>query len=196
MITISPDIAEGKRYLQQLDRTEIPRVIGRTLDRTKRFAATRTNRAIRERVNLKRATVDAAIKTRRSGEIGTLTALSAGRAWFEVVVSGKPIPLRDFSANQTKRGVTYRVSKSVGRRLYRRAGQNSFIVKRIGGHVFTRTGPDPKGPLTVPIKKVYGPSLPQYFSTKRIQRPIIQETQNFWNRDLIANARFALSKRK
>jgi hypothetical protein len=195
-LTFTPDVSNARKYLWELQGRELPRVIGRTLDGSARFASTRANRVMRERVNLSRAVVSGAIKHRRSSEIQSITALNLGRAWFEVRVSGKPISLRDYAARQTKKGVTFKVSKQGARKRYVRKGQNSFIVNRFGGHVFTRIGADPPGPTTVPIKKAAGPSLPQFFSTKKMQQQVIHPTRDFWIRELQSNIRFAISKRK
>ena len=47
------------------------------------------------------------------------------------------IPLRDFKPTQNKRGVSYRVSKTEGRKTI----PGAFIVNRYGGHVYKRPNP-------------------------------------------------------
>lgn len=192
---LSADTAGAKRYLEQLSRRELPKVIGRSLMRSAASGKTFLSKTLRQRINLKKRDIDQSISTRRSNEIGSIEVLRAGRAWFEVRVSGNPIPLRGFAAKSTRRGATYKVSKIGKRRVYVRKGQPGFIVQSLGGHVFVRKGPEPPGPETVPIQKVFGPSLPQYFSTRRVQDAEIAHVRQFWAREVIRNARFALQRR-
>ncbi len=195
MIKVTCDTKGARDYLRRLEQRDIPRVVGRTLDRTAKSVRTFVSRSMRERVNLPKAVVDKAITHRRSGEIQNIRALDLGRAWFEIRVSGKPVPLRDFGAKQTARGVSFKVSKKGSRKTYTRKGRSAFIVTRIGGHVFVRTGPNPKGANQAPIKKVYGPSLPQFFATKRQRDQAIARAQEVWGAELTRNARFALQRR-
>lgn len=194
--TVSVDIKPAKDYLNLLTKRELPRVIGRSLDRTAASGKTFLSRSLRERLALKKAIVDKAISKRRSGEIQNITALNLGRAWFEIIASGDPIPLRDYGARATaKRGVTYQVSRTTGRKSYRAKGNLAFVVARFGNHVFVRTGADPPGKKKAPITKVFGPSLPQAFRTKRERNALIAHCEQVWATEVIRNARFALSRR-
>jgi hypothetical protein len=194
--TVSVDIKPAKDYLNRLTKRELPRVIGRSLDRTAASGKTFLSRSLRERLALKKAVVDKGISKRRSSEIQNITALNLGRAWFEIRASGKPIPLKDYGARATaRRGVTYQVSRKAGRRTYRAKGNLAFIVERFGSHVFVRTGPNPPGPRGAPIRKVFGPSLPQTFRTKRERNALIAHCEQVWATEIIRNARFALSRR-
>lgn len=193
---ISIDIKPAKDYLNRLTKRELPRVIGRSLDRTAASGKTFLSRNLRERLALKKSVVDKSITKRRSSEIQNITALNLGRAWFEIRASGKPIPLRDYNARATaKRGVTYQVSRKAGRRSYRAKGNLAFVVERFGGHVFVRVGANPLGPRGAPIMKVFGPSLPQTFRTKRERDALIAHCKQVWATEVINNARFALSRR-
>lgn len=194
-VSVACDTRGARDYLKRLEQRDIPRVVGRTLDRTRASVKTFVSREMRQRVNLPKAVVDRAITSRRSGEIQSLRALEQGRAWFEIVVSGKPTALRDFAAKQTTRGVSFKVTRKAARKLYERKGRSSFIIASRGGHVFVRTGPDPKGKLKAPIKKVFGPSLPQFFATKRQRDAAIARAQEVWAAEIIRNARFALQRR-
>lgn len=181
------DVTAAMKKLEQLQKRDIPKVIGRSLTRTGSSTKSRVSRLMRERVNLKKSVVDASLKMRRSAEIQSLAALRAGRSWFEVRVKGTPIPLRDFAARQTARGVTFKVAKRGQRKLYQRQMRKGFVVDKLGQHTFVRTGPNPPGPRGAPIKKVYGPSLPQFFSTKKLQRAAILHAQETWAKELTAN---------
>lgn len=58
-------------------------------------------------------------------------------------------PLRDFGAKQNKSGVSYRISKTSGRKTIKSA----FQVQKWGGRVFIREGKE-----RLPIRQLYGPS--------------------------------------
>lgn len=196
MLKLTADTSAARGYLRDLERSEIPKVIGRTLNRTASSVKSRASREMRQRINLKKAVIDQAISSRRSNEIQNLTALGLGRAWFEVRYSGKPFGIRDFDARGTKKGVTFKVARVGRRKLYVRQGNKGFTVQRLGGHVFTRVGPDPPGSAKAKIKKASGPSIPQFAATKRVQADLIKYAQEFWARELERNIRFAISKRK
>lgn len=195
MFSIQPDIRGARRYLERLEKRDIPRVLGRTLKRTGDFIRTRFSQRLRARLALKKALVDAGITLRRSPDAQSLAAFTLGRTWVEVHVTGKPIPIRDFNARVTRRGVTYQVSRGRGRRLYVSAGQPGFMVASIGNHVFVRKGPDPPGPQSVGIRKAMGPALPHFLKSKREQRELIILAKDFFARDLERNIKFVLQQR-
>lgn len=195
MISLTLDTSGAMALLQRLETRDLPRVVGRTLTRTMNASKTATSRFLRNRIALQKRIIDQAIRTRRSNEIQNLTALQLNRAWFEIHWSGKPIPLRDYEARQTTRGVSFRVSKLKSRRVYTRQGRKAFIVNSLGGHVFVRTGPDPAGPQRAPIKRVMGPSIPQFAVTRKEREAIIAFARQFWAVELQRNIRFALSNR-
>jgi hypothetical protein len=185
---------QAREYLNRLETKDLPRVIGRSLTRTGASAKTFSSRSLRSRINLKKSIIDAGIKIKRGNEIQNLTALSLGRAYFEIRWSGKPFPLREFAARATRRGVTFQVSKSQRRKVYQRKGRLGFMVEKLGGHVFVRVTDDPPGPLKATIKKAFGPSIPQFAITKRERDALIAHVQAFWAREVIQNARFALQR--
>ena len=197
MIKVQPDLSDVRDMLKEFTRgKELARVIGRTLNRTRASTKSASSRLLRKRINLKKSVIDQAIDTRRgTQEIQTLSALAYGRAWFEIIWSGSPFPLRDFGASKNSRGVSFKVSRQSRRKVYELQGRKGFILPSRGGHVFVRTGPNPPGPKKAPIKKVYGPSIPQFAVTKREQRAIIEHARKFWGEELTRNLRFALERR-
>lgn len=196
MIKVTADTSNARRMLRDLEDREIPRVVGRTLTRTASSVRSRASREMRSRINLQKATIEKAITVRRSNDIQKIRMLELLRAWFEIRYSSKPFGIRDFDARETKRGVTFKVSKVGTRKLYVRKGNKGFTVDRFGGHVFSRVGPDPPGPAKAKIKKATGPSIPQFAATKRVQADLIKYAQEFWARELERNIRFAISRRK
>lgn len=196
MIKVIGDVSGAKAYLRQLERHELPKVIGRSLTRAASAARTFSSRKLRDRINLSKSVIDKGIKTRRSNEIQTLTALGLGRAYFEIRWTGTPFPLRDYAARQTSRkGVTFKVARRGPRKAYMRGGRKAFIVAKLGGHVFVRVTDDPPGSMRARIKKVYGPSIPQFAMTKRERRELIAHVTEFYNAEVIRNTKFALSRR-
>lgn len=195
MLTVRPDISEARRYLNRLENVEIRKVVGRALTRSAAAAKTFSSRKLRERLNLSKAVIDRGITTRRSSEVRGIASLSLNTAWFEIRWGGKPFPLRDYAARPTGRGVTFKVAKSGGRKLYRRRGRAAFIIEKLGGHVFVRVTDDPPGPARAKIEKVYGPSIPQFAITRREREQLIAHVKQFFVTEVIRNAKFALSKR-
>ena len=66
------------------------------------------------------------------------------------------IPLREFKARQTKKGVSYRISKTSGRKTIAGAFKGpkpGLTFVRFRGHVMKRVGR-----ARLPIRKLYGPS--------------------------------------
>lgn len=195
MVKVSPDISGARKYLEQLQGRELPRIVGRTLARTAGAVRSQSSKILRQRVTLQKSTIDQAISTARSNEIQNLSMLTLGRAWFEVRFSGKPFPIRDFQARKIPRGVTFRVTRTMPRKLYLRKGQKGFIVERLGGHVFVRDGVDPPGKKKAPIRKAVGPSIPQFAATRRMQAALTEFAREYWARELERNVRFAISRR-
>jgi len=195
MMRIQPDMRPAREYLNRLEKRDIPKVVGRSLDRTGKSVMALFSRRIRQRINLKKSVVDKSLKTRRSSEIQNLVALALGRAYVELIVSGRPIPLRDFAARQVKRGVTYSIRRGGGRKQYTALGQQAFIVRSLGGHVFVRRGPEPPGPATIGIRKVYGPALPHFLLSKKEQRELLAHAAKVWPEEITRNARYALMRR-
>lgn len=117
---------------------------------------------------------------RRGLKVGTIREqiriVRASRALerAEVIVRGQPIPLRDYAARATRRGVTVMVTK--GRRKHIKfKGNAGFQIERWGNHVFVR-----EGAKRLPIRKLWGPSLPSTFSQKVITNAVIAAAREAW----------------
>lgn len=150
----------------------------RTLNRSARVAKTEGSRAIREEHNIKAKDIDRSVTIipARKGDKVILIVM---------IVKGGRFPLKYFGARQTRRGVTAKIKKSEGRKLYpgtfigghvpRRHGRGwrmVYVGIRLGGHVFKR--------LTrhrLPIKKqVTDISIPMEFQRHwgRIKKKVIE----------------------
>lgn len=160
-LDVKVDIQRARRELAGLER-EVNKAAGRALDRVATTVRKEADQEIRKRLTLKSSVVKNSLEKVRP----------YGRALIrDIVASGRPIPLRDYRARQTRKGVTFAVTKGAGRSLYVRKGKHAFIGKgRLPDRVFVARGPNPPGPKHAPIKQVFGPSIPQYFVTKTVKQ--------------------------
>lgn len=98
----------------------------------------------------------------------------------------KRISLKEFGARQTKKGVSYRISKTEGRKTIRSA----FMVDKLGGHVFTRVGKS-----RLPIAKKHGPSPWGVFTGKQLRPAIVAMAQAELKKQIERRIRFQNLKR-
>jgi hypothetical protein len=116
-------------------------IVPRALNHVGDIARTQVKRELAKQTGLTVTVVDKSIRTVR--------AIPA-RQSYELVATGKPIPLRDFAARPTRHGASARPWG------HRRIFPGTFIVRALGGHVFRRVGR-----ARLPIIKLWGPSLPR-----------------------------------
>lgn len=122
----------------------------RALNRTGAAVRTEAVRQIRGRYNLRAGTVRDQIRIVRA---------SRQRLTVDVIASGAPIPLVEFGARQTKKGVTVRVTKQ------RKLVKGVFIARMKSGKVgvFERLGK-----ARLPIRELFSISLPRTFTQRQI----------------------------
>jgi Prophage minor tail protein Z (GPZ) len=195
--SVELDLTQVKRYASDVQKKYVPAAAGIALKRVGTTARNAAAVKIRERLAVKAAVAKGALKVQRIGNGMTI--------W--ITATGKPIPLRDYEARATRRarrvkgiktyqhGVTFRVSRLGKRKQYSREGRPGFIIQSKGGHVFVRTADDPPGEAKAPIKKVYGPSVPQYFVTKVIIQAMEQVARERWPLEFAAALRGVLIRR-
>lgn len=136
-------LREAARIMRAIPRG-FPRVMRRAINRTVDMAATDLKRRAGEQITLKKSEIAKGISKKKasmsnlSGTIGT-TAYRPGVAKFP-------------GTRQTKRGVTYRISKIAGRKRI----ESGFIAVMPSGHrgAFTR-----KSLSRLPIAEAKGPSI-------------------------------------
>lgn len=165
------DIAQARRSLD-LIKTEVDKAAARALERVGVTTRKEASDAIRQRLAIKAGTAKEQIKVTRP--------YGSKRLVRDIVASGKPIAIRDYGARRTKRGVTFKVTKGSKRKIYVAKGNKGFISDRFGGHVFARTEADPPGPRKGRIRKVFGPSLPQYFVTRFVRERMERVAATRW----------------
>jgi len=119
----------------------------------RRETATAINATARKTINMLSKEIGKELATPQKAIKTTIKVASkASQNKLGATVRQRPtsrLSLKEFSARQTKKGVSYRVSKSQGRKTL--AG--AFIVDKIGGHAFKR-----KTKSRLPIVKLQGPS--------------------------------------
>jgi hypothetical protein len=143
MLTIETNVDEllGLGKVLRETGNQAPHAIRRAVNWVGDKAATQVTRALAKQTSAKYGAVRKALRRDRA---------NYGRMVYRIVATGAHIPLRDFGARQTRKGVSAMVWGK------RRVFPHLFIVApRGGGQVFARVG---KGRL--PITKRWGPALP------------------------------------
>lgn len=170
-VNVRSNINEVLMDLQAASREMQEIAVVRALNRTADQVRTQASRAVRDAgYNLKAATIKANIKIKRA---------TAGNLRATVVASGRPIPLIQYGARQTGKGVTVNVQK--GRKLI--AG--AFIATMPSGHkgVFVRGAGNVhkrvarNGKVSwhgLPIRELFGPSIPDGLANKSVQEALQQ----------------------
>lgn len=182
-VNVKLQIDQARKDFSRLGQ-QVNRAAAVALNRTAITARKEADQEVRKRLNLKSGTVKDALRIDKARK----------RLVVEIVASGKPIALRDYGANRTKKGVTFKVARSQPRRLYKRQGRAGFKVDKFGGHVFVRVGPNPPGRADAPIKKVYGPSIPQYFVTRFVRERMTRIAMQRFPIEFARELKFRASK--
>lgn len=154
---------------QEMHDTAMMRALNKMADQVKVQAA----REVRDAgYNLKASTVKAAIKVRRASP-GNLRAV--------VSTSGRPIPLIQYGATQPQasKGVTINVLK--GRKLLAGAfiatmpsGHRGVYVREKGGRHVKVTRGGKASWHQLPIRELFGPSIPDGIANKAVQEALQQ----------------------
>lgn len=135
-------LKEAAHILRAIPRA-VPRVFRRAINRTVDTAATDLKGRVGEQITATKGSIAKSISKKKA----TLTNLT-GSIGTKVYRPG----LIAFSARQTKHGVSYRISRTAGRKTI----EHGFIAKMPSGHrgVFIRGGPS-----RLPIRELQGPSI-------------------------------------
>ena len=168
------DSAQATRLLRALSRRGVHDATVRALNKAANQTKTQASKSIRAKRALKAGVVNEQLKVTKA----------ARKAEAAVVATGAPIPLRDYGARQTARGVTFRVNRGKRSLL-----KGAFIVQSIGQHVFTRSGPKRKmkrgryvGKKKQPIIKRVAPSLPSTFVRDEVIRAMHSKVASIYPR--------------
>jgi len=112
-----------------------------------------------------------------------------------VVVQSKTrrLSLREFGARQTGKGVSYKVSKTAGRKVIPGAfqGPRPGVIKTSWrGHAFKRAGK-----TRLPIIKLMGPSPWGVFVKKKLKKPVQIDAKEELRKQIIERIRFLKVKK-
>lgn len=173
------DLKEVQKYLTDVQRKRVPRAASRAINKTLTNVRTEASKQIRQKRALKAGVVRQAMSIVRATVARLAGSLNA---------SGRPIPLREYAARRTKKGVTVKVTPGA-RKLVTHQGNKGFIVDRIGGHVFAR-----EGKQRLPIKKLYGPSIPATFLKEKVVAAMHRVAGANWPKRFAEELRHELSK--
>jgi hypothetical protein len=173
------DVSKVIKALDEIPKGPARRALVRGLNKTAANVRTSASRAIRERRSLSAKTVNQALAIRKASNAKLVSSL---------VVTGRPIPLKEYKARETRKGVTVSVTPGA-RKLIEHAGNRGFIVQKIGGHVFAR-----EGKSRLPIKKLFGPSLPSTFVQEEVKRAWTATAQEAMPKRLAEEMRYELAR--
>jgi antitoxin component of RelBE/YafQ-DinJ toxin-antitoxin module len=172
-IRMNLDTREVQRALEQLGVKARPAMV-RAINRTAASAKTAMVRVVAKDMKLKATDVRERIGVRHA---------TPGRLAAQLTASAKRLPLKDFGARPTRRGVS--ANTGGGRKVY----PGTFIAQMGTGHVgvFGRTSTK-----RLPIAEHFGPSVVQVFE-KHQQVGIDRATEQL-EKNVASELRFALSK--
>lgn len=189
-IGIASSIADIRAKLNIMRDDIMDKAVVRALNKTAAEVKVEASRRIRDAgYNIKASAIKRQIDIRK-----------ASRSDLRAIVraAGRSIPLIEYGARETSNGVT--VSVKSGRKLIRHA----FIATMPGGHkgVFIRIGKDHKKVMRngkqiwsgLPIKELYGPSIPAAFSNQVVQDALQSKIAQRFPRLLEHEVVYLLSK--
>lgn len=159
----------------QLAPGDIKRIRRRASWETAKQGKTDTSRRVREKVNLKKKDLDPHIVANRSGDGAILK-----------VAESRRLPLRDFGARQTRKGVTHKISKEGKRRLV----PGAFIAGSMGGHAFKRWGKE-----RLPIGKLYAISTWGVVVKNEMPPEMAETAENNLYKNLVRGVRYEVLKK-
>lgn len=123
-----------------------------------------------------------------------MTQKRVGKTGAEVVLKkSNRISLKDFKARQIKKGVSYKISKSKGRKTIAgafRGPRPGVIAQKLNGHVFKRIGATRN-----PIQKLYGPSPWGVFAINKMQAQTTPKVNLELRKQMLERLRFKKLKK-
>lgn len=182
-VTVSePKLAALKAALKNTQRN-LQKELAVAVNATSRKSKSIINKEIRQELATTASAVSKTIAIRRTAKPGFPSA-------FVEVKKTARISLRDFGARQTKKGVTYRISKTQGRKTAPGAFQGpkpGAMKASWHGHVFKRVG-KPR----LPIVKLFGASPFGVFTKGKRSGPSAAETQKELEKQIDRRVRFVI----
>lgn len=167
-LTIKADLNEARRFVSGIKESQVMPAAVRAINKTLGNVRTEASKNIRAERSLSAKVVRDAL---------VIDKATRGNLSGALVASGRPIPLSAYGARKLKKGVSVLVSPAGGRKIVTHAGNKAFILDSIGGNVFAReTG------SRLPIKKLYGPSIPETFLKDVIAKAMQRSAEENWEK--------------
>jgi len=166
-ISVKADISRAMAKLANVRKEVMEKAVPRALNKVAAETKVESSRSIRS----------AGYKIKASAIKKQISIKRANRSELKAVVtaSGKPIPLIEYAARQVSTGVSVSVKGS--RKIIRHA-----FIAEVNGHkgVYVRVGKGHKKVIKngkvvwsgLPIKQLYGPSIPAVFGSDVIQQAL------------------------
>lgn len=182
-VTVSgPKLAALKAALKNTQRN-LQKELAVAVNATSKKSKSIINKEIRQELATTASAVGKTIAIKRAAKPGFPSA-------FVEVKKTARIPLRDFGAKQTAKGVTYKISKTKGRQTAPGAfqGPKPGVMKASWkGHVFKRAGK-----ARLPIIKLFGASPHGVFTRGKRAAPSAAETQKELEKQIERRVRFVI----
>ena len=190
-VQINPGQYKALKHLLNTLPKEIPRVMTRAINKVAKATFTRI---------IKRITKDYAVKSKELKERNlTLRRANFRNQTAIIKIKGRRIRLLAFRARQLKKGVSYQIKKSRGRRKVYAFMESPPGTGRpttmSSGHkgVFRR-----KGKARLPIIELFGPSIPAIFqTTPEFEEGVLnRDLSNKLGREIIKQAEYIIFKHR
>lgn len=181
-VDIRADITEARAAFRELG-PAVDKAAARALNKTAVAVRKKVIPEIRKERMVKAAFIREQIKILRANFHSLVVTLAA---------SGKSIPMRHFSASQTKKGVTVRIKQGTKRRLLTKHGNKSFInaSSKLGPNIFVRVGKS-----RLPIERWSPvPGIPRVFAKRIIMQHMTGVARDVWPRRFREEVNFEVKK--
>lgn len=196
-IDITADVSRARRKLYRVRDRDVRRAAAVALNRTATTVRKEATKKLKDVVGTELGLGASGLK--KSIRMYRASA-RAGRLLARLVPSGRHLPLINFKARKTKKGVTH---SAWGRR---QLAKGAFIAKMPGGHKgvyrrldsryakrHTQGRPETSSP-NLPIKEMFGPSLPREFVNKRVLNRMNRTARVAWPKNFERELAFRLKK--
>ncbi len=181
-LNVTADVEKVQRMLHNIRNHDVARAASRALNRTASQVRTAAVKDLKADIGHATGLGSAAIRKNIR-----ITKAKPGKLIAVLTPSGHAIPLINFSARQVAAGVSHKAWDR------RQIATHAFIATMPSGHrgVFTR-----KGKKRLPIRELYGPSLPKEFSHRKILEALRRRAIVAWPKNFQNELNYYLSMRK
>jgi len=159
MLTVTVDIKGLEEIKRKLDPKRLEKILVRTLNKVGAQDNTAMSKKLRETYNIKKKRIDQAFTVRRA---------SNSSLAYEIKIRERTPGLQHYSANKTGKGVTVKIISTSGRKVVKggfmaNTPQGAIAIwktKKESARIMKSGRYRGTGIWQVPIKRLYGPSVP------------------------------------